>query len=161
MLARAGVISALYVALTFLFIPTSFDAVQARVSEALTILPLFYIEAIPALFIGCLISNIMGLGVYDIFIGSFATLLAAIATYFIGKLKISKHLKIWLGIIPPIVCNALIIPIVFYLAGYLDTTYWLAALFVGLGQLIVTATLGVGLFYSTDALREKKIGVML
>ena len=160
-LTRAGVISALYVALTYAFFPISFGGEQARISEALTILPLFYPEAVPALYLGCLISNIMGWGVFDIFIGSFATLLAATATYYIGKIKISKHFKIWLGIIPPIFFNALLIPLVIYLSGGLEKTYLLQAFLIGGGELLVTATLGVGLYYSVGALREKKIGVML
>ena len=160
-LTRAGVIAALYVALTYVFFPISFGGEQARISEALTILPLFYIEAVPALYIGCLISNILGWGVFDITIGAFATLLAAVCTYFIGKTKFSKHLKIWLGIIPPVIFNALLIPLVIYLSGGLEKTYLLQALFIGGGELLVTATIGVALYYSVGAMREKKIGVML
>ena len=161
MLTRAGVIAALYVALTYAFFPISFGGEQARISEALTILPLFYIEAVPALYIGCLISNLMGLGVYDILIGSLATLIAATATYYIGKTNLNKHVKIFLGIIPPIIVNALIIPLVIYLSGGLEKAYFLQALLIGAGELAVTATLGVGLYYSVWAMRERKIGVML
>lgn len=160
-LTRAGVIAALYVALTYVFFPISFGGEQARISEALTILPLFYVEAVPALYIGCVISNLMGWGVYDIVIGALATLFAAVLTYLIGKTKLSKHIKIWLGIIPPIVLNALLIPLVIYLSGGLEKAYLLQALLIGGGELLVTATLGVALYYSVDRMREKKIGAML
>ncbi len=88
-LCRAGVIAALYVALSYLVQPFAFGAVQMRLSEALTVLPLFFVESVPALFIGCLLTNLGGLGVYDIIIGSLTTLLAAICTYF-DKKQISE-----------------------------------------------------------------------
>ena len=160
-LTRAGIIAALYVALTYVFFPISFGGEQARISEALTILPLFYAEAVPALYIGCLISNLMGWGVFDITIGAFATLLAGLSTYFIGKAVKNKHAKIWLGIIPPIMFNALLIPLVIYLSGGLEKTYFLQAFLIGGGELLVTATLGVTLYYSVFAMREKKIGALL
>lgn len=160
-LTRAGIIAALYVALTYVFFPISFGGEQARISEALTILPLFYAEAVPALYIGCLISNLMGWGVFDITIGAFATLLAGLSTYFIGKAVKNKHAKIRLGIIPPIMFNALLIPLVIYLSGGLEKTYFLQAFLIGGGELLVTATLGVALYYSVFAMREKKIGALL
>ena len=75
-IARAGMIAALYVVLTMLFAPISFKEVQVRISEALTILPLFTPAAIPGLFVGCLISNILGGCIlWDIIFGSIAMIL--------------------------------------------------------------------------------------
>ena len=68
-LTRAAAIAAVYVALTVIFAPISFNAIQVRISEALTILPLFFPEAVPGLFVGCLLGNIIGgglmIGVYN------------------------------------------------------------------------------------------------
>ena len=62
-LTQAAVIAAVYVALTMLFAPISFGQIQIRLAEALTILPLFTPAAIPGLFVGCLLGNIMGGGI--------------------------------------------------------------------------------------------------
>lgn len=59
-LAQSAMIAAIYVVLTVILAPFSYGEVQVRVSEALTILPVFTPAAIPGLFVGCLISNILG-----------------------------------------------------------------------------------------------------
>ena len=56
-LVQAAMIAAIYVALTLVFQAVSFGEIQVRVSEALTILPLFTPAAVPGLFVGCLIGK--------------------------------------------------------------------------------------------------------
>ena len=60
-LVQAAMIAALYVVLTFIAnaLGLASQAIQVRFSEALTILPYFTPAAIPGLFIGCLLSNIL------------------------------------------------------------------------------------------------------
>lgn len=85
-LTQAALIAACYVVVTVALAPIAFGEVQFRISEALTILPLFTPAAIPGLFIGCLIGNTLGGAVLpDIIFGSLATLLGAIGTYIIGQ----------------------------------------------------------------------------
>ena len=80
-LAYAGVIAAIYVALTFVFAPISFGEVQVRVAEALTILPVFTPAAVPGLYVGCLLGNTLaGAALPDIIFGSLATLIGAVGT---------------------------------------------------------------------------------
>lgn len=102
-IAEGAVIAALYAALTLLFLPISFGAQgQLRISEALTILPFFTPAAVPGLFTGCLIANILGgQGPIDIIFGSLATLLAAWAT--------SKMRRPLLAPLPPIILNGVIV----------------------------------------------------
>ena len=84
-LCRAGVIAALYVATTYAFMPFAFGPLQIRPAEALCILPLFFVEAVPALYVGCMLSNLVSpFFLYDVLIGSLATLLAALVTYMVG-----------------------------------------------------------------------------
>ena len=91
-------IAALYAALTIALAPISFGPVQFRVAEALTLLPFFMPEAIPGLFIGCLLANFTGgFGIIDIVFGSAATLLAAWLTY--------EMPNMWLAAIPPVIVN--------------------------------------------------------
>ena len=85
-LTQAAMIAAIYVVLTVVFAPFGFGEVQVRVAESLTILPFFTPAAIPGLFIGCLIGNILGGAIIpDIIFGSLATLIAACFTYTLRK----------------------------------------------------------------------------
>ena len=59
-LTHAAMIAAIYVVLTVVFQPFSFGEVQVRISEMLTLLPIFTPAAIPGLFVGCLIGNVLG-----------------------------------------------------------------------------------------------------
>ena len=155
-ICRAGIIASVYFVLTYFLQPISYGPVQFRVSEALTILPLLFVESVPALFVGCFLANaLFGLAVYDLTIGSFATLLAAIITYFIGKFIKNKHLKFVLGAIPPILINALLIPIVIYLYGAEQFVYIVQFAIIGLGQALVVYLLGSAVYYPLVKIKEK------
>ena len=113
-LVQAAFIAAIYTAITLAFAPISFNAIQVRVSEALTILPAFTPAAIPGLLIGCFLGNMLGGGILpDMIFGSLATLLGAVGTFYMRK----KGCPIWLCTLPPIIANTLIIPFVLYF-GY-------------------------------------------
>ena len=134
----AALIAALYTALTLSLPLLSFGIIQFRVSEALTVLPFYCPAAIPGVFIGCLISNLVGGGgLPDILFGSLATLIAALLTA-----KAKNH---WLAIAPPIVVNILIIgPVLTYI--YERDVFWSSLPFtmlsVGAGQLLACGGLG-------------------
>ena len=103
-LVYSAAIAAVYVVLTLLAAPISFGPVQLRIAEALVILPVFTPAAIPGLFVGCLLSNLIGGGViWDVIFGSLATLLGAVGTYLLRRHRI-------LACLPPIISNTLIIP---------------------------------------------------
>ena len=90
--ASAALIAALYVVLTTIssLMGLSSGVIQVRFSEALTILPAFTPAAIPGLFIGCLISNIIAGGViWDVIFGSVATLIGAVGTYLLKRKKMA------------------------------------------------------------------------
>ena len=108
-LARAGIIAALYAATTIFLAPISYGAVQCRVSEALTLLPMLTPAAVPGLFLGCLIAN-LGSGVwYDVIFGSLTTLAAALLT---RRLKDRP----FLASLPPVLLNGLVVGGVVYFA---------------------------------------------
>lgn len=146
-LCRAGVIAALYVALNYLLQPFSFGILQCRVSEALTVLPLLFPEAIPALFVGCVISNLIGNGIYDIIIGSLATLIAAVGTYLAGRFIKNKYLKFVLGGLFPVILNALAVPLIFILCGINENAYVIDALIIGAEEAAVVYTFGSALYF--------------
>ena len=134
-ICRAGIVASVYFILTYFFQAISFGPIQLRVAEALTILPLFFIESVPALFIGCLVSNLFsGFFIFDIAIGAPTTLIAAIITYAIGKIIKHKHLRFILGSIPPILANAFAVPLVILLSGGLEYTCMVQVVVIGVGQ---------------------------
>ena len=105
-ITQGAVIAALYVVLTLVFAPISFGPVQVRIAEALCILPMFTAAAIPGLFIGCMIANLIGGGIIlDVIFGSLATLIGAVLGYVLRKNR-------WLVPLPAVIANALIVPFV-------------------------------------------------
>lgn len=156
-LARAGIIAALYAAVTYLLAPYAYGPFQIRPAEALTVLPLFFPEAIPGLFVGCALANLMsGYGIYDIVFGSLITLIAAATTFYIGKALKRNFLSVILGGLPPILLNAVGIPVIIILvsadswAAYI--TYFLQML---LTQSVWIYALGIPLFFAMKRLTAK------
>ncbi len=138
-LTQAALIAAVYVVLTYLAnaLGLANYAVQVRFSEALTILPFFTPAAIPGLFVGCLLSNILtGCALWDIIFGSLATLIGAFGTYFLRKNK-------WLTPLPPIIANTLIVPFVLYYVYAIPGSIPFFMLTVGAGEVISCGILGL------------------
>ena len=156
-IARAAIICALYVALTYALLPFAYGPIQIRVAEGLTILPLIYPESVIGLYLGCILANVCsGYGAYDIGLGSLATLVAALLTFVIGKLIKNKPLKIILGGLPPVLCNAFVIPAVMILAGA-DEAYIPTMLSIMASQAIFVYVIGTPLFILCDKLASKGV----
>ena len=138
-LTKAGMIAALYIALTALSAAfgLSSGAIQVRISEALCVLPIYTFTAVPGVTIGCLISNILfGGTIYDMIFGTLATLIGAIVAYLIRK-------KPYLASISTIAANAVIIPAVLILQGIGGWNMFpYFALTVGIGEIIACGVLG-------------------
>lgn len=132
-------IAAIYVVLTY-FISAfglASGAIQVRISEALTILPVFTPAAIPGLFVGCLLSNFLtGCMALDVIFGSIATLIGAVGTYLLRKTKFAFTL-------PPVISNAIIVPIVLKNVYGLQDAAWYLVLTVGAGEVISVCILGM------------------
>ena len=162
-LCRAGVIASLYVVLTYAFSAFAFGPFQVRPAEALCILPLFFPEAIPALTVGCLLSNILSqYTVYDMVFGSLATLFAAFGTYFIGKTVRNTFFKILLGGLFPVLLNALIIPLIILFLTGTDGQAFLSAYLFYVGVFCFTQSvwvygLGTPLYFAMVRLKKQKI----
>lgn len=149
-LTQAALIAALYVVLTLISNALGLASmqIQVRFSEALTILPYFTPAAVPGVFIGCLMSNLLAGGaLIDIVFGSLATLLAAVLTYLLRRYK-------WLAPIPPIVCNTLIIPFVLKYA-YGIIPLWLSFLTVCAGEIISAGVLGMLLLFTLQKYKKQ------
>ncbi len=139
---QAGVIAAIYVVLTMIFAPFSFGEVQVRLSEALTVLPFFTGAAVPGLFVGCLIANILGGAILpDIIFGSLATLLGAVLSYAVRRNK-------FLVPLPPIAANTIVVPFVLYYGYGVQLPIPFMMLTVGIGEVLSCGVLGLALLFA-------------
>jgi len=153
-IAFSGVIAALYAAMTLAIMPLSYGALQLRLSEVLCIMPFFFPFSIWGLFVGCIVANIFSpYMLLDITIGSAASLMAAVCTMYIGKMKSRDRISTKaLACFPPVFFNAILIgAMIAYIVvgeGGGDTflpVFISSGLWVGLGQLIVLYMIGLPL----------------
>lgn len=149
-LCLSGIIAALYAGLTILLQTISFNAIQVRVSEAMTLLPVLASAAIPGLTIGCFLANIISpVGWMDMVFGTLATLIAAILTRLLRK-------KLYLAALMPVLSNAIIIGIMLHVA--FGEPLWLSMLTVGAGEALACFILGIPLVKALEkvpALRDQ------
>ncbi len=146
-LVQAAAIAAIYVVLTVVFAPFGFGEIQVRVSEALTILPYFTPAAIPGLFLGCLIGNMLGGAILlDVAFGSLATLVAAVFTYLLRKRR-------YLAPVPPIVANALVVPFVLRYGYGVPLPIPFMMLTVGIGEVISCGVMGMVVLFALERCR--------
>lgn len=150
---QAAMIAAIYVVLGVVFAPFGTKAIQVRIAEALTILPLFTNAAIPGVFVGCLLGNILsGCILPDVIFGSLATLIGAVGTRRLGRIHPM------LGTLPPIIANIIVIPLVLRY-GYgdpLPIPYMM--LTVGIGEVLSCGVLGMILYAALKPMRGKIFG---
>ncbi len=162
-LVHAAVIAALYVVLTYIAsaLNLSSGVIQVRISEALCILPYFTPAAIPGLFIGCLLSNLLtGCVVWDVVFGSLATLLGALGTWMLtGSFRRKKeatprNLSKWLAPLPPIAANTLIVPFILRFAYQFPGSIPYFMLTVGIGEILSCGVLGLLLLNVLNKYRQ-------
>ena len=153
-LTRGAMIAACYVVLTYVanLFGLANGAIQFRISEALCILPIFLPEAVPGLFIGCLISNLITAGnPFDILFGALATLIGAYGAWLLRRLP---NKLLWLATIPTVLANMLIVPPVLIFAYGVEDAYLWLVLTVGIGEIVCAGIGGTVLGY---ALKKSKL----
>ncbi len=151
MLTRAAIIAAIYCVLTAVLPMLSYGTVQIRFAEILTVLPCYTFAAVPGLFVGCALANLIGLatgvtGLLDIFIGSFATLISAFLTY-----KLKKNRLI--ALLPPVIINALFVGL--ELTFVSDIPFYINALSIAAGEAIACYLLGYTVSLIFDKYKNK------
>ena len=148
-----AVVAALYAALTLALSPISFGPIQFRVSEVMTLLPLFGKGYIISLTIGCFLANLFGpVGIIDVIFGTLATLISVYLVYATGKAMKDKKGYVLIASLWPTIINAIIIGIMLNVT--LGFPLVLSMLEVGFGQFVVITIVGVPLF----KLLESKYG---
>lgn len=161
-LVYSALIAAIYCALTVCLAPISFGAVQFRIAEALTLLPILASTNIVGLTLGCALSNAIGffmganiLGAFDIVFGTLATLLAAVFTYLCRNIRFKK-LPI-LSAIFPAIFNSIIIGAelcILFNGKFIFSAFLLQALLVAIPELIICLTFGL---YLVRFLEKRRI----
>ena len=142
-IARSAAIAALYLVLTYITSLFGLESgvIQVRFSEALTVLPALLPEAVPGLFVGCLLANVLtGSVALDVVFGSLATLIGAYGTYLLRR-------KPYLAALPPIISNTLIIPFLLAFVYKFEGSLWYFALTVGIGEIITCGVFGTTLIH--------------
>lgn len=157
---KIALIYAVLTILTFQFLHIlAWGPVQFRVSEAFTVVAFLTPAAIPGLAAGSVIANLLAcvvtgnaLLLFDVVLGSLGTLLGAWWTWRFRS-------RTWLGLLGPVVTNALIVPTYlpillrsfglteipewgFFLSGNPFTVYLVLVASVGIGQAVVLYGLG-------------------
>jgi uncharacterized membrane protein len=147
-LTTAGLVAGVYAAVTMLLAPLSYGPIQLRVSEATTLLPILFPEAVPGLFVGCVAANLISAyGIPDVIFGSLATLAAAAMTYRLRR-------NMWLAALPPVLVNALIVGwLIWWQAG---EPFFMSALTVGGGEALSVYILGFALVAGLKKALPKK-----
>lgn len=146
---HAAIIAALYTVLTHLqntILPNSASmAIQCRLSEALCILALFTPAAIPGLAVGCLLFNLTFSAALplDFLAGTAATIGAAWAMWKLRSVTVRGYPLP--AMFMPAFFNAILVG--WELTVYIGGGFWLNALCVAIGEIIVLFIFGSALFY--------------
>ena len=151
-LCQGAMIGTLYVILTLISSVIGLLSTPVRLSETLCVLPYFTSAAVPGLFVGCLISNlILGGAIPDIIFGSLATLLGAVGTYLLRNFKTGK----WFASIPPVLSNTIIIPpILSYCYGYSEGWVVIASS-IALSEIVSCTLIGTALLFALMPVKNK------
>ena len=167
-LVKIALIGALYTALTMAIAPLAYGTVQFRISEALTLLPLFSPLGIWGVTFGCFLSNLLGfllgtnpIGLIDGVCGTLATLIAALITHRIGQIPFSslsqskaRLTRVLLAPIPVVVSNGLIVGLELALVfggnpgESLPYIWAFQGISVAAGEIVVCYTLGMLLTFA-------------
>ena len=144
-IVKTAIIAALYAALTWLFAPISYDAIQFRISEVLVLIVLFNPKYAFAIVLGCFIANTTStLGWPDMVFGTLATALAVIPMIFVRKIFISAAF--------PVISNMFIVPLELGIAFgnemFAPAAFWYNVATVGLGEFVVLYFIGIPLMLS-------------
>ena len=150
-LTTSAMIAALYVVFTEIsaLLGISSGVIQFRLSEMFAVLPIFTPAAIPGVFIGCIISNILAGGIiWDVVFGSLASLLGALGTWLLRKKSV------YLAPVPTILANMIIVPFVLRYTYGIEGTIPFFMLTVGFGEFVCAGILGV---FLAKTLKKHKV----
>ena len=163
-LVRCALIAAVYAAVSLSLAPLAYGPMQARVSEALTLLPVLMPEAVAGVTLGCFLTNFVGvftganiLGALDVLFGTAATLAAALSTRALARVRLKKLPLA--AAVPPVLLNAVVIgaELTWLIGPRTLPVFLVQAGWVAVGQALSCFVLGlplVRLIEKTPALKK-------
>ena len=129
-IAAAAVIAALYTALTLVLSPISYNVMQLRFSEGMSVLALYTPAAVPGLFVGCFMANILGPGgITDALFGSIATLIGCLGIRALKK-------EPWLALCTVVISNAVIVGLELRYVFSLEMSPAVCMMWIALGEAV-------------------------
>lgn len=153
-LVKTAMVAGIYAAVTLSLAPISYGEVQFRLSEILTLLAFIDPLYIPGLVIGCVISNLGSpLGVIDIALGSFATLLSVNSIYITRNFLGDGLKSLFIASLCPVFFNGLIVGCM--LSYLLPIPPVMSIGYVAAGEFVVVSIAGVAMF--KPLLRQESI----
>ena len=155
-ISRAGLVASLYVVLSLISFPIASGAIQFRLSEGLTLLPLIFPETAFALMVGCFLTNLItGCAIFDVIFGGLITLLAGLLTFLTAKLFKNTAVKLCVGGIFPVALNAFLLPLIWiWCYGVLEYAYFLQVAFLLVSQGVSVYALGVPIYFAVNKLKN-------
>lgn len=146
-ITRTALIAAAYAALTYMFAWMSYDQVQFRISEILILFAFIEPKYGLGLILGCVLANTASpLGVIDVVVGSFATLVAVMFIVMVRKTLGYNKKSMIIASLGPVWSNALLVGIEL---TYLFHTPFLAnAFYVAVGEFVVVTLVGTAVVSS-------------
>lgn len=146
-IVKISILASVY-ALLSIVLPISSGPVQLRVAEGICMLPLLFFDAVPAIFIGCIITNIFtGCALLDIILGSLISLVSALMTYLVGRIIKNTVAKFMVGGLFPVLLNAFLLPIIWLIYGAGQYAYIIQVGIIAIGQALAVYGVGVPLYY--------------
>lgn len=148
-IVTTAIVAALYATLTLSLAFVSYGPIQFRLSEVMTLLPLFSKKYIIGLTIGCFLANLLGLyGVPDMIFGTIATFISVYLVYLTGKYMKDKKSYVYTASLWPVIVNAIIVAV--QLKIFFGMPLFITMLQVGFGQFVVITIIGVPLFKAVN-----------
>ena len=147
-----GTVAAIYAVLSLIpgLSVLTFGPVQLRIAEALCVLALLTPWAIPALTLGCFLTNLASpMMAVDLPFGTLATLIAVSLVYLLRKNK-------WVAMLMPVISNGLIIGAIISFYTDSDFGFWTNALLVAVGEAAACYILGIPLHKALNRFFKEK-----
>lgn len=140
-ITRTALIAAAYAALTYAFAWMSYEQIQFRISEVLVLFAFIEPRYGLGLVLGCILANLASpLGVIDIVVGSFATLLAIMFIVLVRKLLGYNKKALIIASLGPVISNALLVGL--ELTYLFNTPFLWNAFYVAVGEFTVVTLIG-------------------
>lgn len=156
-ITHTALIAAAYAAITIVFSFLSYGQIQFRISEILVLFAFVEPRYTTGLVLGCILANLPSpLGVIDVVVGSLATFIAML--FIIGIRKVFGYNKksLIIASLGPVISNAIFVG---WELNYLfQTSFWMNALYVGIGEFLVVTIVGttvVSSIMNNDRVVEK------